>query len=85
MVREVAYELKFSGERLRTAIDASSAPDGGSMTQEKLAREIGVTLGAVSAWARGISEPKGGALVSLARVLGRDESWFFTELEREAA
>lgn len=59
---------------LRTALACVSP-----LTQEQLARQLGVTLGAVSAWVRGRSEPTGAKLVLLAAALDRDPAWFFTD------
>lgn len=53
------------------------------MTQEALARELGLSLRAVQGWCAG-SEPRGRQLVAMSEVLGRDAGWFF-ESEREAA
>lgn len=69
----MAYEHKPFAANLRAALAASD------MTQEGLAREVDVTLAAVSLWCRGKSQPAGWKLVQLARVLGRDAEWFFTD------
>jgi transcriptional regulator with XRE-family HTH domain len=46
------------------------------MTQEALARELGLSLRAVQGWCAG-SEPRGRALLNVSRVLGREPAWFF--------
>jgi transcriptional regulator with XRE-family HTH domain len=63
--------------RLREAIAAKE------MTQEGLAREVGLSLRAVQDWCGARSEPKGRQLVALSVVLDRDAGWFF-ELEEAA-
>lgn len=67
--------------RLREAIAAKD------MTQEGLARELGLSLRAVQDWCGGKSEPRGRQLVALSAVLDRDAGWFFDEspIEKRAA
>lgn len=49
------------------------------MTQEALARELGLSLRSVQKWATGKGEPRGRQLVALSKVLDRDPAWFFTD------
>ena len=66
--------------RLREALAAKD-----NMTQEALAREMGLSLRAVQDWCGGRSEPRGRQLVALSEVLNRDAGWFFSEPEGMAA
>jgi transcriptional regulator with XRE-family HTH domain len=55
------------------------------MSQDGLAREAGVSYHTVSAWVRGVSEPKGRQLVALSAALDREPAWFFSTPSEEAA
>ena len=64
--------------RLREAIAAKE------LTQEGLAREMGLSLRAVQMWCGGQSEPRGRQLVALSDVLGRDAGWFYEKEDKAA-
>lgn len=64
--------------RMRSALDESG------FTQERLAREVDVTLRTVQFWLAGDREPKGRQLVRLADALQRPAGWFY-EPEEAAA
>jgi transcriptional regulator with XRE-family HTH domain len=55
------------------------------MTQEALARTINVSLSSVNGWCGGESLPRWKSLQAIARVLGRDPSWFYAEHANEPA
>ena len=71
----VKHEDSTFGRRLRAAIDESP------LSQEGVAREVGVSLRSVQSWCSESKpkEPKGRHLVALAEVLDRDPSWFYGE------
>lgn len=54
------------------------------LSHEKLARLVGVSRPAVSAWESGASEPSGKHLLRLSQVLGKPASYFYGEEEPEA-
>lgn len=50
------------------------------MTQESLAREVGVSLRVVQSWCGGsVAQPRWAHTVAVARILGFDPSWFFVD------
>ena len=60
------------GENLKQALTESG------MTQEALAREIGVSLRTVQGWTSGRILPRWPRLVLLAAALEKDPEWFYT-------
>ena len=66
-------------ENLKRALEESGK------TQESLAREIGVGLRVVQEWCGGRVLPRWPRLVLLARALGREPAWFYTDHTKAAA
>jgi transcriptional regulator with XRE-family HTH domain len=56
-----------------------------SMTQEELAREVGVSLRTVQSWEAGKAEPRPAHRRKLALLVGEPASWFLEEEEVPAA
>jgi DNA-binding transcriptional regulator YiaG len=50
-----------------------------ALTQEELARTIGVSLASVGKWERGSRSPTGRRLRDLALATGKPIAWFFQE------
>lgn len=61
------------------AANLRQALEDADMTQERLAREIGVGLRVVQAWCSGRVLPRWPRLVLIARALDRDPSWFYAD------
>lgn len=53
------------------------------MTQEELARQIGVSLRQVQKYCAGKADPSGARLIAMADVLGRPAGWFYTDHDAE--
>lgn len=65
--------------QLRLALDEAG------MTQEALAREIGITHRQVQKYVAGDAEPHGRRLVAIAAALGKKPEWFYDEPKEIAA
>jgi transcriptional regulator with XRE-family HTH domain len=76
---QAAHRATFQ-RNFRVAL-AAAAP----LTQEQLARELGITLRAVSKWATGHGEPSAYQLVALGAALDRDPAWFYDDTTEEEA
>lgn len=59
--------------------------DERNMTQEKLARELGVSNRTVQAWCLGQTFPQPRSRADLARVLKLPEDWFLQRHDEKAA
>lgn len=70
---------QFCGDLVRAARERVSP----RLTNEELARRVGVTLRTVQRWQDGESEPRGGQLLSLASALDVAPDDFYCD--REAA
>jgi len=71
----------FDPARLRAATTEAN------LTQQDVAMRLGASMRGVQKWFLGESEPRGGKLIALSRLLDRDPDWFFTDepQEKEAA
>lgn len=79
MLHEANTQSPF-GKNLRFALKAAD------ITQEALAREVGVTLRSVQGWVSGDSEPRWEKVIRVGSVLGREPTWFYSShAESEAA
>jgi transcriptional regulator with XRE-family HTH domain len=65
------------GERFRNAREQAG------MTQEDLARAVGVTPQAVSSWESGKVAPRNGTVRAVAAVLGASTAWLMFGVEGE--
>lgn len=77
-MESASSRFRFRTDRLRSRLAERD------LTQEQLARQMGVSLGTVSRWCRGIAEPRGHELVALTVVLGGEvDDWYRVNLNGE--
>lgn len=73
MSRRQVRQVGFDGSALRAARLAAG------LTQEGLARKMGVTLRTVTRWEESIGQPNGSKLIALAGLLGIDPDEFYVD------
>jgi transcriptional regulator with XRE-family HTH domain len=80
MTRKATRQVEREGFSLRLHQALSEA----GMTTETFARQIDRTLRTAQRWRNGEGAPSGEDLIRIARVLDRDPSWFYGDMEDAA-